>query len=325
MDNPSVAELAQAARYAQMPAGAARRADEELREGLAAPRPRISPKFLYDVLGSSLFTAITRLPEYYPTRCELEIFDAHGQDIARRAGPVQAMIDLGAGDCSKAERLLRTLHPARYVPVDISADYLRDAVVRLQTLYPALEILALGLDFSESLALPASVPARHRLFVYPGSSIGNLDPAQALAMLERIRAACPDGGLLIGIDRVKPRDVLERAYDDPLGVTAAFNLNVLRHANAIAGTDFRVEQWRHVARYDDTLERVEMHLEARCDLEVSWPGGGRRFARGDRIHTENSHKYRPERFAALLERAGFSRQQAWTDARGWYSVFHARA
>jgi len=325
MDNPTIAEIGNEPRFVQMPAGPARRAHQELLDGLQAPQARIAPKFLYDALGSSLFTAITQLPEYYPTRCEAEIFDTHGPDIARQVGPLHAMIDLGAGDCSKAQRLLEYLQPLQYVPIDISADYLQDAAVRLHTLHPELDILALGLDFSESLALPASVHPKRRLFIYPGSSIGNLDASQALAMLERIRANCPGGGLLVGVDRVKPRGILEPAYDDALGVTAAFNLNLLRHVNAMADTDFRVEDWKHVAFYNPALERVEMHLEARREVDVSWPGGHRTFARAERIHTESSYKYRPERFADMLERAGFSDIRHWSDERAWFSVFHARA
>jgi len=325
MDNPTIAELGNEPRFVQMPGGPARRASQELLEGLQAAQAHIAPKFLYDALGSSLFTAITQLPEYYPTRCEAEIFDTHGADIARHAGPLQAMIDLGAGDCSKAQRLLEFLRPAQYVPIDISADYLQDAVARLHTLHPELEIVALGLDFSETLALPSGVRPKRRLFVYPGSSIGNLDGPQALAMLERIRTGCPDGGLLVGVDRVKPREILEPAYDDALGVTAAFNLNLLRHVNALAGTDFHVEDWKHVAFYNPALERVEMHLEARRPARVAWPGGQRAFGPGERIHTESSYKYQPEGFSAMLERAGFSDIRHWTDERSWFSVFHARA
>jgi len=297
----------------------------ELHDGLLDRPAHIDPKFLYDALGSSLFTAITQLPEYYPTRCEDEIFQRHGADIARHIGPVQAMIDLGAGDCVKSERLFPSLRPSHYVPVDISADYLQTAVRRLQLSYPDLRITAVGQDFSHELALPADIPAEQRLCFYPGSSIGNLGPDDAYAMLCRIREACPSGGLLVGVDRVKPRSVLEPAYDDALHLTAAFNLNLLRHVNAVLDSDFNVEDWRHVALFNSERSRVEMHLEAQRALHVTWPGGHREFKRGERIHTENSYKFTPQAFSDLLHRAGFRDVAHWSDTRGWFSVFSARA
>ncbi|WP_251863103.1 L-histidine N(alpha)-methyltransferase [Achromobacter sp. Marseille-Q4962] len=303
-----------------------RQADQrELQAGLLDRPAHIDPKFLYDALGSSLFSAITQLPEYYPTRCEAEIFERHGADIARHAGTAQTLVDLGAGDCAKAERLFPALRPRHYVPVDISADYLQAAVRRLRLSYPELRITPLGQDFSQSLSLPADIPEAGRLFFYPGSSIGNLDPDGALAMLERIRALCPDGGLLVGVDLVKSSAILEPAYDDALHLTAAFNLNLLRHVNAVLDADFDVDDWRHVALFDRRRSRIEMHLEARRNVRVAWPEGERLFAAGERIHTENSYKFTPQAFTALLERAGFASVRHWSDSRGWFSVFGARA
>ncbi|WP_241081774.1 L-histidine N(alpha)-methyltransferase [Achromobacter xylosoxidans] len=304
------------------PAGAEQR---ELHAGLRDRPAHIDPKFLYDALGSSLFTAITQLPEYYPTRCEAEIFERHGADIARHIGPVQAMIDLGAGDCAKAERLFASLRPRHYVPIDISADYLQSAVRRLRLSYPELRITPIGLDFSQALALPADIATEQRLFFYPGSSIGNLDPEAALAMLRRIHGQCAGGGLLVGVDRVKPRQVLEPAYDDALHLTAAFNLNLLRHVNSVLGADFNVDDWRHVALFNSDRSRIEMHLEARRATSVSWPGGERHFVAGERIHTENSYKFSPPAFTRLLQDAGYHGIEHWSDARGWFSVFSARA
>ena len=300
-------------------------AAQELQAGLLARPARIDPKYLYDTLGSSLFTAITQLPEYYPTRCEAEVLRDHAADIARHAGPVDALIDLGAGDCVKAERLFASLRPRRYVPIDISADYLRTAVERLQHAHPGLEIIALGQDFHDALNLPDSIPAERRLFFYPGSSIGNLDPDRALALLLRIRGACAGGGLLIGVDRVKPRRILEPAYDDALHLTAAFNLNLLRHVNHLLGSDFDVHDWSHVAHYDEANSRIQMYLQALSDVHVGWPGAQRRFAGGERIHTENSYKYTVEGFRQLLARAGYADIRHWSDARDWFSVFSARA
>ncbi|HYG43806.1 MAG TPA: L-histidine N(alpha)-methyltransferase [Bordetella sp.] len=298
---------------------------QELQAGLFARPAHIDPKYLYDRLGSSLFTAITQLPEYYPTRCEADILRDQAADIARHVGTVDSLIDLGAGDCVKAERLFADLRPQRYVPIDISADYLREAVRRLEHAHPRLEIIAVGQDFHHALNLPDSIPATGRLFFYPGSSIGNLDPGQALAMLIRIRAACADGGLLVGIDRVKPRAILEPAYDDALHLTAAFNLNLLRHVNRVLGSNFDVRVWDHVAHYDEAHSRIQMYLQARGEVRVSWPGAQRRFERGERIHTENSYKYTVDGFHDLLVRAGYSRIQHWSDTRDWFSVFSARA
>nr|WP_255592926.1 L-histidine N(alpha)-methyltransferase [Bordetella sp. BOR01] len=304
---------------------AASQALQELQAGLLARPAHIDPKYLYDRLGSSLFTAITQLPEYYPTRCEAEILRDHAADIARHVGTVNSLIDLGAGDCVKAERLFADLRPGRYVPIDISADYLRGAVQRLEHAHPGLEIIAVGQDFHHALNLPDCIPAAGRLFFYPGSSIGNLDPGQALAMLTRIRAACADGGLLVGIDRVKPRSILEPAYDDALHLTAAFNLNLLRHVNGILGSDFDVHGWSHVAHYDEAHSRMQMYLQALGDVSVGWPGAQRRFESGERIHTENSYKYTVDGFRDLLVRAGYSRIQHWSDTRDWFSVFSAHA
>ena len=297
----------------------------ELIAGLQAPRPALSPKFLYDALGSRLFAAITELPEYYPTRTEAAIFDAHLEAMAAALGPAPTLVELGAGNCEKAARLFGALGTRRYVAVDISADYLLAALDRLQYEHPAMDMLGVGLDFSDALDLPAEVGPGPRLLFYPGSSIGNFSPDQALAFLRRMHAACAGGRLLIGVDLVKPSEVLEPAYDDALGVTAAFNRNLLPHLNRLIGADFALADWRHVAFFNARESRIEMHLEAARDATVRWPGGERRFAAGERIHTENSYKWRVEDFAALLARAGFSNPRHWQDARGWFAVFAAHA
>lgn len=299
----------------------------ELDAGLRAREACISPKFLYDALGSKLFEAICELPEYYPTRTEALIFERHGAEIARAVGQGSTLIDLGAGNCAKAARLFPLLHPAQYVPVDISANFLQDAVERLRQRFRHIEMNALGMDFSGGdWQLPDIVRRERRLFFYPGSSIGNFTPDEALAFLRRVRAQCgPDGGILIGIDLAKDRAVLNAAYDDALGVTAAFNLNVLRHANRLLGADFDIRAWRHRGFYNERMGRVEMHLEARTTQLVSWQGACRRFEAGECIHTENSYKYRPAAAVELLEQAGFAASGIWTDARAWFAVIHARA
>jgi dimethylhistidine N-methyltransferase len=297
----------------------------ELLAGLGTPTATIAPKYLYDALGSRLFSAITELPEYYPTRTEAAIFSRDMNEMAGVLGPVATLVDLGAGNCEKAARLFNAFRVRRYVAVDISAAYLRDSLACLQREHPDMDMLGIGLDFSSRLALPPEVGAGPRTLFYPGSSIGNFTPDAALAFLRQAQAAAAGGALLIGVDLVKPIDVLEPAYDDPLGITAAFNRNMLLHLNRLAGTDFDIADWRHVAFYNNAESRIEMHLEAQRDLTVSWAGGARRFALGERMHTENSCKWRADDFADLLTRAGFTRLRRWTDERGWFAVFLAFA
>lgn len=298
----------------------------ELAASLSARQPFISPKFLYDPLGSKLFEAICELPEYYPTRTEAGIFDLYGAEIARTVGTGATLIDLGAGNCAKAARLFPQLAPRQYVPIDISAEFLLDAVERLRQRFRHIDMLPLGLDFSGSLALPDDVRPERRLFFYPGSSIGNFTPGEARDFLQRVHAQCGrDGGLLIGIDLAKDHAVLDAAYDDALGVTAAFNLNVLRHVNRLLDADFDIRQWRHRGFYNPALGRVEMHLEAQSAQQVTWRGGGRRFAAGEWIHTENSYKYRESGAVGLLEEAGFAATRVWTDPQQWFAVIYARA
>ena len=293
--------------------------------GLLGEPARAAPKYFYDRLGSQLFEAITELPEYYPTRTEAAIFATHGAAIARRIGAGATLIDLGAGNCVKASKLFPLLEPTRYLAVDISVDFLHDALKRVQREHPALDVIGLGQDFSTALALPDDLVDGRAVFFYPGSSIGNFAPIEALAFLKRVRAQADGGGLLIGVDLVKDTATLQAAYDDALGVTAAFNLNLLRQLNRLIGSDFRPEEWRHVALYDEAESRIEMHLEARHDLAVHWPGAQRAFRTGERLHTENSCKYTVERFAAMLQDADFAPPVHWSDARGWFGVFWAPA
>ncbi len=296
----------------------------ELNAGLRAYAPSISPKFLYDSLGSRLFEAICELPEYYPTRTEASIFARNGHAIANAVGLGRTLIDLGAGNCAKAANLFPLLHPAQYVAIDISAAFVRESLERLQQRYPNIVMTALGLDFSNALDLPSLVRREKRLFFYPGSSIGNFAPADAEAFLRRVHAQCDDdSGLLIGIDLVKDRALLDAAYDDALGITAAFNLNILRHVNHLAYADFDVLQWRHSGKYNALENRIEMHLEALEEVTVHWHNGERTFRAGERIHTENSYKYTQHAAVELLEQ-GFRATGVWTDPDGWFAVIHAR-
>ena len=295
------------------------------RDALMQKAASASPKFFYDQLGSKLFEAITELPEYYPTRTEASIFKSFGADMAQCTGIGGSVIDLGAGNCAKAAQLFPLLEPKRYVAVDISVDFLRDSLRHVQREHPQIEMTGVGMDFSRALDLPAGIDCTAPVFFYPGSSIGNFTPPEALEFLRRVRAQAQGGGLLIGVDLVKPAAVLEAAYDDALGVTAAFNLNILRQLNRLIGSDFEPRQWRHVGLYNAQASRVEMHLEARQDLVVRWPGAERPFAAGERMHTENSCKYTVETFAGLLQQAGFGAPRFWTDVNGWFAVFWAPA
>jgi dimethylhistidine N-methyltransferase len=302
----------------------------ELASGLLQAQASIAPKFFYDALGSRLFEAITELPEYYPTRTEAAIFAAHLPAIRQALGENCTLIDLGCGSCGKAGRLFHAgVLPARYVAVDISVDFLRDSLQHLQRELPAIEMTGLGLDFTDELLLPDDLPLERRMFFYPGSSIGNFSPSQAGQFLQRLADQMDaSGGLLIGVDLIKDTPVLDAAYDDALGVTAAFNRNLLRHVNVRLEADFNIGDWRHVAYYNPADTRIEMYLEARHALSACWPESDgqcqRQFAAGERIHTENSYKYSPEGFTTLLTSSGFKDIQVWTDPRNWFALFFAR-
>lgn len=297
----------------------------EIVEGLMQTPPAISPKYFYDAKGSALFEEITHLDEYYPTRIEHEIMATHATAIAANVGTGCRLIELGAGNCEKAKFLCELIAPACFVAVDISEEFLHEAVNGLRSALPAIDIRAVAADLSTEIALPPDLPRQQRLVFYPGSSIGNFDPTQALALLSRTRGLLgDDGALLIGVDLLKDLAVLNAAYNDAAGVTAAFNLNVLNHVNRLIGSDFDLQRWRHFAFFNATESRIEMHLVAATDTLVRWPGGERGFARGERIHTENSYKYRIEDFVELLARSGFPRTQVWTDERDWFAVILAR-
>jgi len=305
---------------------------QELLAGLQARQAEVSPKFLYDTLGSALFTAITELPEYYPTRTEAAIFSQYGPAMARalcphllQDGTGGTLVDLGAGDGAKASRLFSVLNTRRYVAVDISEAYLQKSLAALQRQFPAVHMTGVGLDFAHHLTLPAGLLQGPALVFYPGSSIGNFSPEAALRLLRQAHALSTGGALLIGADMVKSIALLEAAYDDELGVTAAFNLNLLRHLNRLLACDFQLPDWRHVALFNAAQSRIEMHLEARRAATVQWPGGERRFVAGERAPTENSYKWHPGDFESLLRDAGWRQVQRWMDERAWFGVFGALA
>lgn len=320
--------------YDQHTANPARIATE-LIAGLSALTAHTSPKYLYDVLGSRLFDAITELPEYYPTRAEAGIFKTNAADIAATLPKDACLMDFGAGSCSKAVSLFASLQPASYVALDISTEYLRGVLAAISKQYSAMQIAGVGIDFADALDLPApllaDIAASPLVAFYPGSSIGNFNPSEAQAFLTRVQHLCAQAGagsgILIGVDLVKATNVLEAAYDDPLGLTGAFNLNLLRHINKLIGADFEVRDWQHIGLYNTQLSRIEMHVEAKRDVAVTWQNKGvtanRSFKAQERIHTENSYKWTPENFTDLLRKSGFARTKMWTDSDQYFAVFWA--
>jgi dimethylhistidine N-methyltransferase len=296
----------------------------EIEAGLLAKAATISPKFLYDDLGAHLFTALTFLPEYYPTATETRILKQYETEIAASIGPHPVLIDLGAGDCKKAARLFASIKPSSYVAIDFSVDYLKEALEKLQNQYADIPMFGIGMDFSHTLKLPDTMTQAPRTFFYPGSSLGNFLPVEAEALLKQIKREALGGGLLLGVDLMKADHVLQAAYDDPLKVTAAFNLNILRSVNAIIGSDFDVSHFCHKVLINHSKERVELYLEARQDTTVAWRGQQRVFKKGEMIHTENSHKYSIASIQHLLDSSGFQSTKIWTDPQQYFAVIYAQ-
>ena len=294
--------------------------------GLLAHPATTSPKYFYDELGCALYGAICELPEYYPTRTERALFREHRLEIATHFAAGSQFVDLGAGDCCKAQSWLPFANPARYIAVDIAGPEIARALGRMAPDHPGIEMVGVVTDFSRELDLGDVLDERAATFFYPGSSIGNFAPAEAVSFLASIRALCegrPGSGLLIGVDAKKDKARLDAAYDDSLGVTAAFNRNVLLHLNRRFSFDFAPEAWTHRGFYNADAGRIEMHLEAVRDQRVELGEASRVFRAGERIHTENSYKYARAEFEAVLREAGFGSVAAWTIDDGAYWVFFA--
>ena len=299
---------------------------DEVVAGLAATPATLSPKYFYDAIGCAMYGAICELPEYYPTRTELELFRRHRAEIAAALGKHKQFVDLGAGDCRKAAGWLGFLAPRRYLAVDIAEQEIDDALGRMARDFPDVEMVGVIMDFSRSLELDDVLDAGAATFFYPGSSIGNFTPGEAGEFLAQVHDDCaarPGSGLLIGVDAKKAKSVLDAAYDDALGVTAAFNRNALAHLNRRFGFDFALEAFAHRGFYNEQLGRVEMHLESMRDQVVDLGGMKRRFARGETIHTENSYKYSAPEFERLLADAGFASVRRWSSPGEAYFVFFA--
>lgn len=294
--------------------------------GLRAADASFEPKYFYDSLGCALYGAICQLDEYYPTRTERAIFDANRQTIADVIGRAGTFIDLGAGDCEKARAWLPYLGAKRYVAVDIAGATVAGALGNMAPDFPDVELIGLVTDFAHSLSIPTELLSDKVTLFYPGSSIGNFAPVAATRFLAQMRdiTAPSGGGLLIGVDSKKDKAKLDAAYDDALGVTAAFNLNALRHINRIVGADFIIDQWQHRGYYNEAMGRIEMHLESSADQTVHIDGVARNFAKAEKIHSENSYKYYREDFDALLREAGFTNIECWTDPASAFWVFYAK-
>lgn len=305
--------------------GASGMYDEVVRGLQALPR-QLPPKFFYDQRGSRLFEAITRLPEYYLTRTELALFDQHEASVAAALGSDACLVEYGSGSSRKIRRVLQRARPEAYVPVDISAEHLELQSAALSADFPWLKVYPTCADFTKPFALPEPVARLSKVGFFPGSSIGNFEPSQAVAFLHNVRQTLGAGGrFLVGVDRRKDPAVLEAAYNDAAGVTAEFNLNVLRHINAQLGADFDLDGFAHEARYDAELGAIQMFLRSRRRQRVLLGPHRFEFAEGEAIHTENSFKYDPEGFKALAMAGGFVTDAWWTDDREWFALYLLRA
>jgi dimethylhistidine N-methyltransferase len=296
---------------------------DDVLAGLSAPHKSLPPKYFYDWRGSKLFEAICELPEYYPTRTEMAIMERALGDLVRLLGPDTQLVEFGSGASVKTRLLIARARPSLYVPIDISEAQLRGACTELAQMFPWLNITGVVADFTLPLKLPAfmGVPIRRKVVYFPGSTIGNLTPDEALGFLKGVREIVGPGGMLvIGVDLKKDRRTLEAAYDDARGVTAEFNLNLLARINRELGGDFQVKRFRHRAFYDEPKGRIEMHLESLYQQIVHVAGQRFEFMAGETIHTEISCKYTVEEFQALARGARFHPEQAWTDPAKLFAV-----
>lgn len=294
--------------------------------GLTAPIPSVPARWLYDHRGSELFDAITRLPAYYPTRTETALLHTIMPEVAARIRSGTAVIEFGAGSATKTPILLESIAPAAYVPVDISGEYLEQSASDLQQRFPALDVIPVTADFARPFSLPEAIGSLPKLGFFPGSTIGNFVPRSATDLLRQFRDLLGVGAqLLIGMDRVKPVERLLAAYADPEGVTAEFNLNLLERINREIDGNIAIDAFRHEARWNDILSRIEMHLVAIRDVEFMISGDRFVFREGSSIHTENSHKYELRGGRLLLLAGGWTPVVEWTDDAGDFAIVLAEA
>ena len=291
--------------------------------GLSATPKRLPPKYFYDGAGSQLFERITELPEYYPTRCELRILRDHARDIAKLIPAGAALVEFGSGSSRKARILLRAAPVlAAYVPVDICGEMVEQEAAELRPDFPGLKVLPVCADITHPFALPAEAKAAPvRIGFFPGSTIGNFEPHEAAAFLRNAGRILGAGAMLIiGADLIKPVEVLNAAYNDAAGVTAKFNLNLLKRINRELGGDFKLDTFEHHAFYNRERHRIEMHLASLKRQKVKVAGETVDFRAGETIHTENSYKYSVASLGALARGAGWLPAGVWTDERDYFSI-----
>jgi dimethylhistidine N-methyltransferase len=297
--------------------------EREVVDGLSRSPKTLPPKFFYDRRGAELFTAICTTHAYYPTRTENQILRRSAAEIAHAIGAQSVIIEYGAGEIEKVRTLLECAHPAMYVGLDISGDQLVRASTQLALDYPWLSVVGVIGDYQAELEAELNLPAdARRIVFFPGSTIGNFEPQHAREFLARVRALVgATGGIVIGVDLQKPVEVLNLAYNDPQGYTAAFNLNLLTRMNRELGADFDLHAFAHRAFYNSERARIEMHLKSLREQRVHVAQHSFAFAPGETIHTENSYKYTPESFLALAREAGFGAHRMWSDPARWFGVF----
>jgi len=290
--------------------------------GLTASPKRLPPKYFYDSVGSALFERITELPEYYPTRTEIGILREHARDIAALVPAGAALIEFGSGSSTKTRIILSAAPSLKaYVPVDISAEFLRDQTAALRREYPAIALLPVAADFSKPFGLPPAIAKIPRLGFFPGSTIGNFEPHEAAAFLRHAGGILgPGASFIVGVDLVKDAQVLQRAYNDSAGVTAQFNLNLLARINRELGGKFNLACFEHHAFFNRERSRIEMHLASLKRQRVKLLGECIELRAGETIHTENSYKYSIESFGAMARGAGWTPTAVWTDAESRFSV-----
>ena len=309
-----------------MPETADPQFEKDVLAGLAAPIPSVPARWLYDRRGSELFDEITRLPSYYPTGTETALLKQIMPQLAERIPAGMAVVEFGAGSATKTPLLLEAIAPAAYVPVDISGEYLKASVDELRGSFPDLPIFGVAADFARPFDLPREIEKLPKLGFFPGSTIGNFVPRSATDLLRHFRELLGTRSLLlIGMDRVKPVERLMAAYDEPEGVTASFNLNLLERINRELGGTIPVDAFRHEARWNDILSRIEMHLVTTRDVTFSIAGETFSFKRAESIHTENSHKYGRRGARLLLLAGGWTPIAEWEDDNGDFSIVLAEA
>ena len=300
---------------------------KDLLAALASSPRSIAPKYFYDQEGSRLFDQICELPEYYPTRTELSILRERASEIASHMGAHAELVEFGAGSLTKVRLLLDAMQaPSRYVPIDISGEHLAGAASALKADYPGLKVLPVVADYTQAFQLPSSDQAMgQRVGFFPGSTVGNFTPAEAVEFFRMAAKVLKGGALLVGADLIKDPGVLHAAYSDAQGVTAAFNLNLLARANRELGANFDLAQWAHSAFYNAPLQRIEMHLMSCARQQVRIQGQVFSFEEGETLHTENSYKFTIDSLRALAVAGGFTPGPVWTDAHKRFSLHWLQA